>query len=183
MTAVSLVARVVQGEETRVSASDRCWYAVQTHSRHEKSVRDRLLALGVEPFLPLSKQHRQWSDRKVWTAVPLFGGYCFARFALVNSLAVLKTPGVARIVGTAKPEPIQEEEIAALQQVVSADRMMEPCDYFAQGEWVEVVRGPLTGLRGQLVRRTNHQGLLIRTSLIQQAAIVHIQAEEVVPLR
>lgn len=118
----------------------------------------------------------------MWTTVPLFSGYCFARFSLGESLAVLKTPGVVRIVGTVKPEPIRDEEIAALQQVASVNRMMEPCDYLTQGAWVEVVQGPLAGLRGQLVRRTKQQGLVIRASLIQQAALVHIEADEVTPI-
>ncbi len=95
---------------------------------------------------------------------------------------VLKTPGVVRIVGVSKPEPIQAEEIAALQQVCSADRMMEPCDYVTEGTWVEVVCGPLAGLRGQLVRRTKHHGLVIRASLIQQAALIHIEADEIAPI-
>jgi transcription termination/antitermination protein NusG len=170
-------------QEANLSVSQVCWYAIQTCSRHEKLVRDRLMTVGVEPFLPLSKQYRQWSDRKVWTTAPLFGGYCFARFALANSLVVLNMPGVVRIVGSGKPEPIQPEEIAALQQVASADRMMEPWDYLTEGSWVEVVRGPLTGLRGQLVRRAKQHGLVIRTSLIQQAALVHIMIDEVAPIQ
>ncbi len=159
------------------------WYAIQTHFRHEKQVRDRLLAVGVEPLLPLSKQCRQWSDRKVWKILPLFSGYCFARLALDNSLAILQTPGVVRIVGTPKPEPIPAEEIAAIQQICSADRQMEPCDYLTEGAWVEVVQGPLAGLRGQLVRKANHHGIVIRAHLIQKAALIHIEADEVVPLQ
>ncbi|MFO0699179.1 MAG: transcription termination/antitermination NusG family protein [Nitrospira sp.] len=158
------------------------WYALQTHSRHEKQVRDRLVAVGMEPLLPLSRQYRQWSDRKVLTMVPLFGGYCFAKFSLVRSREVLQIPGVARIVGATKPEPIAAEEIAAFQQLSVVDRMTEPCDHLIEGTWVEVIQGPLIGLRGQLVRRNKQHGLVIRVSLIQQAALVHIEADEVAPI-
>lgn len=175
--------RPAKQEEVGELETDLRWYAVQTHSHHEKQVRDWLQAGGIEPFLPLSRQRRQWSDRKVWTTLPLFRGYCFARFALTNSLVVRRTPGVARIVGIVKPEPIQDEEIAALQQVASADCMIEPCEYFLEGMWVEVIRGPLVGLRGQFVRRANHQGVVIRASLIQQAALIHIGADEVVAVQ
>ena len=159
------------------------WYALQTHSRHEKQVRDRLLAVGIEPLLPLGKQCRQWSDRKVWTMLPLFSGYCFANFALARSLAVLQTPGVVRIVGTVRPEPIPAEEIAVLQQVSSVNPVTEPCDYLTEGAWVEVIRGPLVGLRGQLVRRGGHDGLVIRSSLLHRAALIHIGTDEVVPVQ
>jgi transcriptional antiterminator NusG len=175
--------RVPEMEQGTISKTDRQWYALQTHSRHEKQVRDRLLAVGIEPLLPLGKQCRQWSDRKVWTMLPLFSGYCFANFALAGSLAVLQTPGVARIVGTLRPEPIPDEEIAVLQRVSSVNPIMEPCDYLTEGEWVEVIRGPLVGLRGQLVRRMNHHGLVIRASLLQQAALIHIGTDEVVPVQ
>jgi transcription antitermination factor NusG len=57
--------------------------------------------------------------------------------------------------------------------------MVEPCDYLSEGAWVEVVQGPFMGLRGQLVRRKKHHGLVIRATLIQQAALVHIEADEV----
>jgi len=173
--------RVSEIEQGIVSRTDRQWYALQTHSRHEKQVRDRLLAVGIEPLLPLGKQCRQWSDRKVWTTLPLFSGYCFANFALAGSRAVIQTPGVVRIVGILRPEPIPAEEIAVLQRVSSVNPMMEPCDYLTEGAWVEVIRGPLVGLRGQLVRRSSYHGLVIRASLLQRAALIHIGTDEVAP--
>ncbi len=174
---------VPEVEQVTVSKTDRQWYALQTHSRHEKQVRDRLLAIGIEPLLPLGKQRRQWSDRKVWTMLPLFSGYCFANFALAGSLVILQIPGVVRIVGTMRPESIPAEEIAVLQQVSSVNPMMEPCDYLTEGAWVEVIRGPLVGLRGQLVRQGSHHGLVIRASLLQRAALIHIGTDEVAPLQ
>ena len=166
-------------DEGFIPEIESLWYALQTRSRHEKQVRDRLAAVGMEPLLPLSRQCRQWSDRKVFTMVPLFGGYCFANFSLTKSRNVLQIPGVARIVGTTRPEPIPAEEIAAFQRLSCVDRMVEPCDYLSEGAWVEVVQGPFMGLRGQLVRRKKHHGLVIRATLIQQAALVHIEADEV----
>ncbi len=175
-------AKILDQEQVALSSPECQWYALQTQSRHEKQVRDRLQAIGIEPLLPVGRQRRQWSDRKVWTTLPLFTGYCFANFALVRSLAVLQTPGVVRIVGSLKPEPIPEEEIAVFQRVASMNPVMEPCDYLTEGAWVEVIHGPLLGLRGQFVRRTSHHGLVIRSSLLQQAALIHIESDEVVPV-
>ena len=174
---------VLEQEQVTLSKADCQWYALQTQSRHEKQVRDRLMAIGIEPLLPVGRQRRQWSDRKVWTTLPLFTGYCFANFALVRSLVVLQTPGVVRIVGTLRPEPIPAEEIAVFQRVASMNPVMEPCDYLTEGAWVEVIHGPLVGLRGQFVRRTSHHGLVIRSSLLQQAALIHIESDEVAPVQ
>ncbi|WP_413936220.1 transcription termination/antitermination NusG family protein [Nitrospira sp. BLG_1] len=174
---------ILEQERVPRSNSDCQWYALQTQSRHEKQVRDRLQAIGIEPLLPVGRQRRQWSDRKVWTTLPLFTGYCFANFALVRSLVVLQTPGVVRIVGTVRPEPIPAEEIAVFQRVASMNPVMEPCDYLTEGAWVEVIHGPLVGLRGQFVRRTSHHGLVIRSSLLQRAALIHIESDEVAPVQ
>ena len=173
----------IKQEEGFIPRDESLWYALQTRARHEKQVRDRLAAVGMEPLLPLSRQYRQWSDRKMLTTVPLFGGYCFANFSVARIRNVLQIPGVARIVGPTKSEPIPDEEIAAFQRLCCIDRMVEPCDYLIEGAWVEVVRGPLTGLRGQFVRANKHHGLVIRATLIQQAALIHIEADEVVPVR
>lgn len=163
--------------------ADVHWYAVSTRSRHEKMVRDRLAGIGVEPFLPLTRTLSQWSDRKVWTENPLFSGYCFARFSLMNSHAILQTPGIVRIVGSVRPEPIPDEEVKAIMKLAESARSLERHDYLTEGAWVEVVRGPLTGLRGQLLRKGGHDCLVIRVHLIQQAATVHIDMREVIPVQ
>jgi len=92
------------------------WYALRTKSRHEKLVRDRLEKQGIEPLLPTVKRLSQWKDRKKEIEVPLFSGYCFVRFGSQQKLPVLKTIGVVEVVGGGtKPEPIPDEEIAALR--------------------------------------------------------------------
>ena len=79
------------------------------------------------------------------------------------------------------PEAIPDEELAALRKLSESERSLEPQAYFTEGAWVEVVRGPLTGLRGQLLRKANQDCLVIRVHLIQQAATVHIDMSEVIP--
>jgi hypothetical protein len=90
------------------------WYALRTNGHHEKRVRDRLAGVGIEPFLPLTRQQRQWSDRKVLTELPLFPGYCFARFSLRNRLTIMQISGVAGIVGSVGPEVIPDAELDVL---------------------------------------------------------------------
>lgn len=157
------------------------WYAVSTRSRHEKLVRDRLSGLGMEPFLPLQKIKRQWSDRKVITELPLFRGYCFARFDLVDRITILQTPGVSRIVGAVLPESIPDAEVEALRSLYAASRLVEPCDYFTEGMMAEVVAGPLRGIKGQVIRKAAQDYIVLRVHLIQQAVAVHIHADEIVP--
>ena len=158
------------------------WYAVRTRSRHEKAVRDQLDKQGIEPLLPTVKRLSQWKDRKKEVEVPLFAGYCFVRFAPQDKLPVQKVSGVVAIVGSgSQPEPIPEDEINALRTLMTSVLPFDPHPYLHEGMLVEVVRGPLQGLHGMLLRKEKRHRLVIGVRLIQQAAAVEIDVGDVVP--
>jgi len=157
------------------------WYALRTKSRHEKLVRDRLIGLGIEQLLPTVKRMSQWKDRKKEIEVPLFSGYCFGRFAWQERTPVLKVLGVVEIVGGgSRPEPIPDEEIAAIKTLITSVLPYDPHPYLHEGMPVEVIRGPLRGVRGTLLRKDKRHRLVIGVRLIQQAAAVEIDVNDVV---
>ena len=158
------------------------WYALRTRSRHEKIVRDQLANQGMEPLLPTVKRLSQWKDRKKEIEIPLFSGYCFVRFAFEQKLPVLKTIGVVDIVGSGhSPEPIADDEIAAIRALMTSVLPYDPHPYLREGMQVEVVRGPLQGVRGILLRKEKRHRLVLGVRLIQQAAAVEIDVNDVVP--
>ena len=159
------------------------WYALRTRSRHEKIVRDQLASQGIEPLLPTVQRLSQWKDRKKEIEAPLFSGYCFVRFAEDDKLSVLKTIGVVDIVGVGhNPEPIADEEMAALRALMASVLPYDSHPYLHEGMMVEVIRGPLQGVRGILLRKEKRHRLVLGVRLIQQAAAVEIDAEDVAPL-
>jgi len=160
------------------------WYALRTRSRHEKLVRDQLTGQGIEPLLPTVRRLSQWKDRKKEVEVPLFSGYCFVRFASEQKLPVLKTVGVVDIVGGGhQPEPIPDDEINALQTLMASVLPYDPHPYLHEGMSVEVIRGPLQGIRGILLRKEKRHRLILGVRLIQQAAAVEIDVNDVTPVR
>ena len=159
------------------------WYALRTRSRYEKLVREQLANQGIEPLLPTVKRLSQWKDRKKEIEVPLFSGYCFVRFTSEQKLPVLKTIGVVDIVGRGHcPEPIADEEIAAIQTLMASVLPYDPHPYLYEGMQVEVVRGPLQGVHGILLRKEKRHRLVIGVRLIQQAAAVEIDVTDIVPV-
>lgn len=159
------------------------WYAVRTRSRHEKLVRDRLAAEGIEHLLPTVMRLSQWKDRKKEIEVPLFSGYCFARFGWPDRLAVQTVSGVVEIIGGGqRPEPIPDAEIDALKSLMASELSYDAHPYLREGMMVEVRRGPLEGVRGILLRKAKRHRLVISIHLIQQAAAVEIDDSEVVPV-
>jgi transcription antitermination factor NusG len=147
-------------------------------------VRDQLANQGLEPLLPTVKRLSQWKDRKKEIEVPLFSGYCFVRFGVDQKLPVLKTVGVVDIVGGGqRPEPIPDEEIAALQTLMTSVLPFDPHPYLSEGMTVEIVRGPLQGVRGILLRKEKRHRLVLGVRLIQQAAAVEIDIGDIAPVQ
>ena len=159
------------------------WYALRTRSRHEKRVREQLEARGIEPFLPLVDRWRQWKDRRKRVAFPLFPGYCFARFPLSQRVTVLTTQGVVQILGNQDgPVPVPEAEVEAVRRLVESTLPYDPHPYLTEGMQVEVIRGPLAGVRGLLLRKGARARMVIGVSLIHQGASVELDAFDVAPV-
>ncbi len=159
------------------------WYAVWTRSRHEKVVREELASKGIEHFLPTIKTVNQWKDRKQQVEVPLFPGYCFARIGLEDRIRVLESRGVIQLVGNGpRPIPIPDDEIEHLRRLMGSDLLYEYGRYERKGVEVEVIHGPLQGVRGSLIRMASKCRLVIAVRLIEQAAVVDIDAGSVIAL-
>lgn len=134
-------------------------------------------------MLPALGRISQWKDRKKVIELPLFPGYCFAKFLWQDRLLVLEIPGVVQIVGSgSSPEPIQDEEIDALKKLMVSTLSYDAHPYLQEGMAVQVIRGPLEGVRGVLLRKEKQYRLVISVHLIKQAAAVEIDAADVVPI-
>lgn len=156
------------------------WYAIWTKSRHERVVRDELERRGFESFLPTITRWSRWKDRKKRVEWPLFPGYCFAKFAPADRLAVLKCTGAAGIVAfDGVPAPVAPGELAAIRLLVESELKFDPCPLIREGDEVLVVHGPLKGVRGHLTRKGAHARLLLSVRLIGQGVSVEVDAADI----
>jgi transcription antitermination factor NusG len=90
---------------------------------------------------------------------------------------------VVDIVGASHcPEAIPDEEIAAIKTLMTSVLPYDPHPYLHEGMHVEVVRGPLQGVHGILLRKEKHHRLVLGVRLIQQAASVEIDTRDVLAI-
>ena len=156
------------------------WFALRTRSRHEKKVRDELQRRTIDPFLPVYRRWSRWKDRTMRIEEPLFPGYCFARFVPGQLVSALRVRGVVGVVSSSgRPESVPESEIDAIQRLVDSKLLYDPHPFLPVGTEVEVVRGPLAGLRGRLIRKDRATRLVLSISLIRQAAAVEVHPADV----
>ncbi len=158
------------------------WFAVWTRSRQEKSAASVLEMLGVPHFLPLKSEIRQWSDRKQNVTVPLFSGYLFVRInpARDGRLQVLKTPGIAGFVGNQTgPLPVPNQQIEAIRVVLEKRVECVVLPLLAEGDLVRVMRGPLAGVEGRLIRGNSSTRLSISIEMIHKSLLVNVSRHDV----
>lgn len=159
------------------------WYALQVRTTHEKRVADMLDQKGYEHFLPLYRVRRRWSDRVKEVDQPLFPGYLFCRFDAHARAGILKTAGVARVVGIGcVPLPIDAGEIEAIQQAVGSGLEVRPHAFLATGQRVRVESGPFEGVEGVIVEIKKRHRLILAISLLQRAISVEIDSAWVTPV-
>jgi transcription antitermination factor NusG len=167
---------------TEVSIDSLRWYALSTKSRHEKKVQERLTAKGFETYVPLRTVIRKWSDRKKKVEEPLFNGYVFVYMLYSQRLTVLETYGIVRLVMfNGRPGYLHQQEIDTIRHILEAQKesgyTVEAFDGKMIGDFVEVIEGPLTGLRGQFIKVKNESKLTISIDGIGKSLMVDVPPE------
>jgi transcription antitermination factor NusG len=155
------------------------WYAIRTQSNQEKAVSQRLAYEGVDHFLPLYEDERQWKDgRKRKIEVPLFSGYLFVSIQLSARANVLRIPGIAYFVSCGRfPVIMPEADILAMQQGLLALKARPydlPRRAFELGTWVRVKAGPMTGWIGILTQYKGKSRVIMTVDLIQRSIVVEM---------
>jgi transcription antitermination factor NusG len=158
------------------------WFAFRVQSRFEKRVAAMAESRGFESFLPLVRSRRTWSDRSKSLDLPLLPGYVFCRVDPKDRLLLLTIPGVLHIVGRGKlPVAIDEMEIRAMKAALASGLDTAPCPFLRVGQRVRLENGPLAGLDGFLVERSDRHQLVVSITLLQCSVVVEIKKEWVRP--
>lgn len=157
------------------------WRVIYVASRQEKKVASRLAALSIRHYLPLSKQLRQWSDRRKWVEFPMFNGYLFVQPEAHQIDQVLTQPGAVNYLYFNKqPARVTPREIEIIKQIeksgYSAEHCLEP-EAFTEGETITITQGPLKGFNGLLIRKDNDHYFQILIESIGQGVKVKLPLE------
>ena len=151
------------------------WYALYTKPRHEKKVDSLLSDKDIESYLPIVKRRQQWKDRKKTVEMPLFSSYIFANFEYKYRFDVLETDGVVKIVNfNGVPAVVPGWQIDSLRQMLEFPETVQLESYLKPGELVEVIEGPMRGMRGTVTRMKNANRLVLSIDGIMQSVSVEV---------
>lgn len=141
-------------------ACRRYWIAAYTRPRSEKKAAMELETLGVEIYLPIQKQKRQWSDRKKLVDVVVVPMIIFLKVSDNDIQKIIKHPLIIRplsIPGEKHPAVIPLVQIEKLKFILGQSDFSvtyEP-SIFKVNDVVRVIRGKLIGVTGEIYEDPN----------------------------
>lgn len=160
------------------------WYALSVRHQHERQTERVLQLRGWETLVPVYRSRRQWSDRVKEIESPLFSGYVFCRFSIRDRVQIEDTPGVAQIVKfNGLAAALEDREIEQVRAMVGSGARLSPWPYLRAGDRVQVVRGPLRGIEGTLLRDGGEARVVVSVEMLQRSIAVEVDPTMVVPLR
>jgi transcriptional antiterminator RfaH len=159
---------------------EREWLAIQVVARREIAVAASLREKGYDEFVPTQVERgRRSQTQRVMRAV--FPGYVFCRMdASMASAKMYTTPGFIRIVSFGqRPLPVAAAEVESIRLALAAGCYLQPTTFYQAGDLVSVVKGPLAGVEGRLVRQTTPATLVLSITLLQRAVSVQLDTDAV----
>lgn len=161
-----------------VSTAVRKWYPVYTQARAEKKAYQALINKGVESYLPLQRQQKQWSDRKKWVEEPFIKSYLFVRITQQQKTEVLMTKGIARFIYfSGEVATMPDRQIDDLKLIMATPYELEITEENLQpGEKVVVKAGPLKGMIGEMISYRSQKQLMLRLENLGCSIIMNVAA-------
>jgi transcriptional antiterminator NusG len=135
------------------------WYAIQTHSGSELTVKRALLKLAdemgndriAEVLVPTEDLIEVKKGKKNIVERPLYPAYAFAKIDLDTALwhRIQSMPKVGRFIGESKkPTPLSKKDIDSILDKVKNRAAAKPKVSFEEGEMVRIKEGPFANFNG-----------------------------------
>lgn len=153
------------------------WYALYTRSRAEKKVFEQFKKAGIEVYLPVRKELRQWSDRKKWVEVPLINSYIFVNLPSDQIRRVYDIYGVVAFVNDkGKPAIIPSFQIEAMRKTIENHISFTiETKRLEKGQEIEMTSGPLKGIKGEIIKIQGNNKLIVSINHIGYNLVIDTQ--------
>ena len=152
------------------------WLAVYVRLYHEKKTSARLNTMGIENFLPIQEEIHQWSDRRKMVDTVLLPMMVFVHVNPKERMEVLSFSTVSRYMvmrGESTPAVIPDEQMARFRFMLdySEEAVCMNDTPLARGEKVRVIKGPFSGIVGELVTVGGKSKIAVRLNMLGCACV------------
>ena len=154
------------------------WFVAHTKFRGELKAQESFSALGVNSYVPVYEEKREWSDRIKKTTTPAISGYIFFQAEKINYTLVNLNPylkNVLRRVGTAVE--IKNSEIDAMKKCL---KNYTDSISFNIGDGVKIMSGCLKNKEGIIETIEGSFLTLLINSIKVKRSLDHNQLKAVI---
>lgn len=156
------------------------WYVAHTRVNQELWIKKRLDELGIENFLPQEEQVRETPLGRKTSRVLLIHGMIFIHTDKATSFSLINDHGL---------NIVYLKDIEGRGSLIVPDKQMRDFMFLLdfspegvevlnknlkRGDRVRVIKGPLQGLEGELVRLMGHKRVVIRLEGVVSIATSYI---------
>jgi transcription antitermination factor NusG len=157
-------------------AKDGRWWVLRTRPRAEKALARHLLGRNLGFFLPQYKKR----SRTAASYHPLFAGYMFLHGDADDRVHALETNQVAQVISVEDQMQLHSD-LVRVHGLMLTDAALSPEERLQPGMLVEIVGGPLMGMKGKIVTRQNKLRFLVEVRFLQQGVSVDVESWMIQP--
>ncbi|MDX6766286.1 MAG: transcription termination/antitermination NusG family protein [Candidatus Methylacidiphilales bacterium] len=163
------------------SVDGRCkWWVLHTRPRCEKKLDQWLAQQGLGHYLPLRERIRVYPGKRTAFHHPLFAGYTFGAFSLLQRNAVYGSGHVAAVIEVHDQGRLLAE-LEAIRLVLASGLGTEDCPYLGVGRRARITTGRLKGLEGVVQRRSGRTKLILSVEILQRSVALEIEPDWLEP--
>ena len=152
---------------------ERCWWALQTKARQEKSVARELLQQETPHFLPKLCKKVMYRGRARHSFVPLFTSYVFLFGTDEERVRALTTNRIATSIQVVDQKQLYFD-LAQVRRVVATRTPLELEKWLQPGRRVRVRHGSFQGLEGQVVAHRGETRLVVAVNFLKQGISLEV---------
>lgn len=165
-------------EQVDGSAAALHWWALHVRPRTEKMLARKLLARRVAYYLPQHEHRKTYQRRIVASRVPVFPGYVF----VCGDDAAFEFSSTAREV--VSPIRVIEQncfhsQLRDVRRLIDSGAPITPEEKLETGMPARIIRGPLAGMSGHVVRNKRGLKFVLQVQFIQRAASIEVDGSMV----
>jgi transcription termination/antitermination protein NusG len=160
------------------SSGPRQWTTFHVRPRTEKAVARHLRSHNIAYYLPQIERRRRYQRRLVCSQLVLFPGYVFILLNDHESSRRIEYKAIIRSL-TINDQHQIDRELFDIHRLIQSGQPLTREERLPTGSLARIVRGPLAGLCGQVVRNKRGQKFVLQVQFLQQGVSVAIDVASI----